>query len=148
MNESHTIISIGDWVFEYWNKPVIFGAAGPYAEEYAKENNIWFVAIPMIQKGQTNTTYVKGSSEGAVIKCSGEYADFLCVSVDGKPIDGKYYTIEKGSTIITFTQEFMDTLEVGGLLGDVDRDGLITTDDALEILNNVAGIASLIFPAR
>ena len=141
-----------------------------WAETYAEENHISFIALFTgdydIDMGQTDFTYTKESSEGAVIKCSGEYADFLSVSVDGKPIDVKDYTVEKGSTIIIFTQDFMETLEegehtfrleyegnkevevfmtvkAGGIVGDVDRDGLITSDDALEILYDVAGIAAI-----
>ena len=45
------------------------------------------------------------------VNCEVEY--FLDVMVDGKTVDPKYYTVKSGSTIVTFTKEFLDSLSVG-----------------------------------
>ena len=37
----------------------------------------------------------------------------MSVSVDGKTIDSKYYTLKSGSTILTFTKEYVNSLSVG-----------------------------------
>ena len=111
-----SVTSIGDLAFNECSA-TIYGKAGSYAETYAKEHNLPFSVISTedvaIDTGETNTTYTKGSSEGATIKCSGDLADFLNVYVDGTLIDTTNYTLKEGSTLITFTQAFMDTLSAG-----------------------------------
>ena len=160
---------LGREVFLGCSDVTIYGGAGTYAEEYAKEYDIHFEAIPVIQEAQTDAVYVKGSAEGATIKCTGDLKDFKGVSVDGEPIKESSYTLEEGSTIINFTQAFMDTLKdgehtfvlkyegdwtvemtmtvtssvIGGVIGDVDGDGTVTADDALEILKSKAGLIEL-----
>ena len=58
--------------------------------------------------------HVIGSGENASINCSIDLKWFISVSVDGKIVDAKYYTTSgEDSTVITFTSEFLDTLEAG-----------------------------------
>lgn len=45
------------------------------------------------------------------INCVVEY--FVAVEVDGKTVDPKHYTVKSGSTIVTFTKEFLDSLSTG-----------------------------------
>lgn len=45
------------------------------------------------------------------INCVVEY--FVAVEVDGKTVDPKHYTVKSGSTIVTFTREFLDSLGTG-----------------------------------
>lgn len=77
-------------------------------------NITWKEAVPLaIQLEFTDTGYVIGSSGGATIKCSGALEDFVSVAVDGVVVDPSNYTLKKGSTILTFTSAFMDTLSKG-----------------------------------
>ena len=157
---------LGNGVFRSCPNVTIYGGAGTYAEKYAEENNIRFVPVPIIQEMQTDTTYEKGDSEGATIKCSGELDKFQGVYVDGVlAVKEKDYELKEGSTIIIFKQEFMDKLKggkhtftlkydgdweveitmsvVGGIMGDVNGDGAINAMDALVILMHVAGVSKL-----
>ncbi|MCD7834728.1 MAG: Cna B-type domain-containing protein [Lachnospiraceae bacterium] len=61
----------------------------------------------------TDNEYTKGTSGGATIKCSGSLSEFVSVAVDGTTVDTENYTKAEGSTIITFTQSYLDTLSIG-----------------------------------
>lgn len=61
----------------------------------------------------TDYTYVIGSGDGATIKCTGELKDFVCAYMDGVKVDRDNYTLREGSTILTFTSKYLDTLSVG-----------------------------------
>ena len=52
---------------------------------------------------------VSGSGE-YTMRVSGEYTKFVSVEVDGKIVDAKNYTAKSGSTIITFTKEYIASL--------------------------------------
>lgn len=57
---------------------------------------------------------VKENFDGTVtITCNGELSKFVSVSVDGKNVDSKYYSLKSGSTILTFTKEYVNSLSVG-----------------------------------
>ena len=58
-------------------------------------------------------TYTAGSGEDFVVTGNGDYKDFLGILVDGKMVETQYYTVEKGSTIVTLQAAYMDTLEPG-----------------------------------
>ena len=60
-----------------------------------------------------NSNYVPGSDKPLRFRGDGEFNDFLRVEVDGKIVEEKYYTKEAGSTIITFTPEYLATLSEG-----------------------------------
>ena len=60
-----------------------------------------------------DTTHVLKVDEAHAIRVNCEVEYFLDVMVDGKTVDPKYYTVKSGSTIITFTKEFLDSLSVG-----------------------------------
>lgn len=55
---------------------------------------------------------VSGSGEYSM-RVDAEYSKFVSVAVDGKVIDAKNYTAQSGSTIITFTKEYIASLSVG-----------------------------------
>lgn len=73
-----------------------------------------------------NQDYVKGSGSYTLAKIVREpndtsFDNFFVVdgaggdvSVDGKPVEPKYYQATKGSLVLTFTEEFMNTLALGG----------------------------------
>ncbi|NLK96272.1 MAG: hypothetical protein GX275_13975 [Clostridiales bacterium] len=59
-----------------------------------------------------NGSFVMGSGE-YTIRIDGDFAKFVDLYIDGKLVDKKYYTAKSGSTIITFTSEYMKTLSLG-----------------------------------
>lgn len=61
----------------------------------------------------TDYVYMKGDRGGATIKCTGALEDFVNVEVDGALVDHSNYTLESGSTILTFTSKYLNTLSVG-----------------------------------
>ena len=95
----------------------ICGYAGTAAETYAKENAFTFVAItdPEIEivPEKTDEVYVSGSGRDAVIYCTGNFADFISVAMDGVLVDPANYKVEDGSTVLTFAASYLDTLSVG-----------------------------------
>ncbi|MCD8398499.1 MAG: hypothetical protein LUD12_15205 [Lachnospiraceae bacterium] len=66
-----------------------------------------------IIEAATDDEYTIGKDSSAVVKCNGELSEFISVAVDGVTVDASNYTLTEGSTIITFTQDYMDTLSVG-----------------------------------
>ncbi len=121
----------------------IYGYTGSEAEIYANEESIEFVSIGSMEDSEepahpsepevptdpsepdttveevvvvpenSTFTYVAGSDTNAVIYCTGEFEDFINVMMDGILVDPSNYTAEEGSTIITFTSEYLDTLSLG-----------------------------------
>ena len=70
--------------------------------------------IPLeILEAGTDQRYVIGSENGATIYCTGPLDKFVKVLLDGVEIDARCYTLKKGSTILTFTSEFLDTVKPG-----------------------------------
>ena len=61
----------------------------------------------------TDYSYTKGDRDGATIKCTGALEDFESVYMDNVLVDSSNYTLESGSTILTFTTKYLNTLSVG-----------------------------------
>ena len=62
----------------------------------------------------TSAVHKSGTSDPAVIRCTGVLEAFQGLTVDGKTLtNGKEYTAESGSTILTFTADYLNTLAVG-----------------------------------
>ena len=57
--------------------------------------------------------WVKGSKDGIRFKANGSHEKVSGIKVDGKVVDLTNYTIQKGSTIILFKTEYLETLQVG-----------------------------------
>lgn len=68
---------------------------------------------PVILTEITEATYTIGSNGSAVLHCNGDLDEFESVSVDGTLVDAANYTLKEGSTILTFTSAYLDTLAVG-----------------------------------
>ena len=105
-------------VFDNVTATAYYPAGNPTWTEEVRQsfggNITWKEVVPLaIQLEFTDTGYVIGSSGGATIKCSGALEDFVSVAVDGVVVDLSNYTLKKGSTILTFTSTFMDTLSKG-----------------------------------
>ena len=69
-----------------------------------------FVAYAM---DPATVTWEKGSEEGTGLKSAADFAKFVSVTVDGVVIDASNYTAVSGSTDVTFTPAYLETLEVG-----------------------------------
>lgn len=76
-------------------------------------------------------TYKQGSDDGLVIKADGAYKNFSEVKVDGKVVEKTNYTVKEGSTIVTLSKAYLDTLSVG--------------EHALDVVYNDGGVASTTF---
>ena len=60
-----------------------------------------------------NQTYNLNDQDTLTLRINAEYSKFLNVYVDDKLVDPKNYTSKEGSTIITFTKEYLQTLGAG-----------------------------------
>ena len=58
-------------------------------------------------------TYTVNIDGTYTIRANGEFNKFVNVEIDGKVVDSKYYTAKSGSTVITFSKEYMDIYSVG-----------------------------------
>lgn len=65
-----------------------------------------------ITKG-SNQSIEEGYKGAVTITCDGELSKFKQVLVDGKVVDAKFYTVVSGSTILTFTNDYLASLSVG-----------------------------------
>ncbi|MDD6056658.1 MAG: hypothetical protein PUB98_00120 [Clostridiales bacterium] len=68
--------------------------------------------IYVVIKG-SNQTIQKGADRTVTIHIDGELDNFLWVKVQGMTIEEKYYTRKSGSTILTFTEEYISNLAAG-----------------------------------
>lgn len=60
-----------------------------------------------------NSQWTQNTDGSLVIRGDGEMAKFQNVKVDGVIVDAKNYTVTEGSTIITFTSDYLKTLSAG-----------------------------------
>ena len=70
------------------------------------------VETPVIIQG-SNGGWTKNSNTSLTFRSNAEFEDFLRVEIDGKIVDSKNYTVSKGSTIVTLTPEYLETLKTG-----------------------------------
>ena len=76
-----------------------------------------------------NSTWNPNSGNGLSVRSEAEVKDFVGVMVDGEIVDPKYYIVTEGSTIVTFTDEFLETLSEGThTIAILSVDGMATTD--------------------
>ncbi len=66
--------------------------------------------VPVITEGE-NQTITQG--EPITFTSSGLFSDYLETKVDGKTVDGNYITLNSGSTIVTLSGDFTNTLTPG-----------------------------------
>ena len=93
----------------------------------------------------TKNLHILGTSDTATITCNGELKDFVNVFVDGREVDKSNYILEEGSTILTFTAQYLNTLSVGKhavtlnyTYGSVDTELIILSSESAA---NAAGSA-------
>lgn len=127
---------------------VIHSYSGSPAETYAENHNMSFVALEEIGivPELTDSTYVIGSGEDLVIYCTGELKDLVSVEMDGEVVDPSNYTLEEGSTVLTFTSAYLDTLAPGRhtvrlnyIYGSVDTFILILDNNSTADGSNMGG---------
>ncbi len=92
------------------NAPVIYGYSGSTAEAYASAEGLEFVALENYKIINGANSTVK-TGEDLTIRADGDFSKFESVAVDGLMIDPANYTVSEGSTIVTFTAEYLSTLE-------------------------------------
>ncbi len=63
--------------------------------------------------GKPVKVYEAGKDEGLTVRATGALEKLRSVKVDGKAVDAGDYTLKSGSTILTFTKAYMDTLSEG-----------------------------------
>ena len=60
-----------------------------------------------------NQTYNLKKDDMLTLRIDADFSKFLGIYIDGKPVDSKNYTKKSGSTIITLSKEYMQSLSVG-----------------------------------
>ncbi|MBR2037562.1 MAG: heparinase II/III family protein [Lachnospiraceae bacterium] len=66
-----------------------------------------------ILENRSDKNWTQDTLGTVTIYCTGALADFLRVEVDGVTVDSSYYTLEEGSTILTFKVAYLNTLSEG-----------------------------------
>ena len=115
-NQSHTHTA-GDWVVD---KAATIEETGSRSKkctdcgEVMETQEIPKLVEYKVLNGADSVFYAldAGVTEFA-LRAGGEMEKFVSVAVDGNVVDAKYYTVTSGSTIITFTKEYMDMLSDG-----------------------------------
>ena len=75
-----------------------------------------------------DSTWTQSTDGTIAIRGNGDFEKFQSVKVDGIVVDAKYYTVAKGSTIITFKEDYLKTLSTGNHTFElVWTDGSATT---------------------
>ena len=87
---------------------------------------------PQITSGD-QAIFCKDSDESLIFISDAEYEDFIRVEVDGVIIDADNYTVNSGSTIVTVSQDYLNTLDAGThTLSIVSKTGTATADFTIE----------------
>ena len=60
-----------------------------------------------------DSTWTQSTDGTIAIRGNGDFEKFQSVKVDGVVVDAKNYTVAKGSTIITFKEDYLKTLSTG-----------------------------------
>jgi len=68
-------------------------------------------AYQIVSGGDTN--WKSSSGKDLTVICNGEFADFIGLLMDGTMIDPSNYTAVEGSTIVTLTGAYLETLSTG-----------------------------------
>lgn len=71
------------------------------------------VMKPEIVVDATDTSYTLGSNEEVTITSTGDFSMFESIAMDGVIVDESNYTVEEGSTIVTFKTEYLKKLSEG-----------------------------------
>lgn len=85
------------------------------ATDTRRKEGTKLVAAPVTYKiiEGADGTYTANTDGTYTIRANGEFSKFVSVEMDGKVVDSKNYTAKSGSTIITFSKEYMSSLSAG-----------------------------------
>ena len=85
------------------------------ATDTRRKEGTKLVAAPVTYKiiEGADGTYTINADGTYTIRANGEFSKFVSVEMDGKVVDSKNYTAKSGSTIITFSKEYMSSLSAG-----------------------------------
>ena len=72
-----------------------------------------YTDVRTIAPSVTGGAHVIGSGDSCTLVCELAYEYFVDVWVDGVLVDPQYYTVVSGSTIVTLSSAYLDTLSVG-----------------------------------
>ncbi len=109
-NESGTVTGNTDVYFFYLKNGTNAGATptkNSTGDINTKLSNIYQIT------GGANQNVLFQADGTVTITCNGELSKFTGVFVDNGRVDSKYYTLQSGSTILTFTKDFMKLWSVG-----------------------------------
>ncbi|MDD6467212.1 MAG: discoidin domain-containing protein [Erysipelotrichaceae bacterium] len=83
-----------------------------------------------------NGNWAQGSKEGLTFKANGEIEKFVLVKVDGETVATEHYQVVAGSTVITFTADYLSTLNAGEhTLTVVYEDGIASCTFTIQAKN-------------
>ena len=95
--------------------------------EIAREDTVITKLPPEIIEGTGQSITIEEAKE-ITFRSNAAFRDFIRVALDGKTLDEKYYTVKKGSTIITLKADYVATLSAGEhKIGIVSESGTATT---------------------
>ncbi|MBP5266050.1 MAG: leucine-rich repeat protein [Lachnospiraceae bacterium] len=131
---------------ENWAVAEIWGDMGSKAYEYAMANDIEFRDLSGGGGGSTDVyeiiqgadqTYTKGSGATVTITGDGDFANFSSVQVDGTAIDAANYSVVEGSTVVTLSNAYLESLGNGShTFTIVWNDGTASTTLTIKAAND------------
>ena len=116
------------YVFTPDTKVTVNGSTELLAKEIVTEGNAWWspgdlmvkALFPMESKAASyqiiegaDSTWIKGSGEDLRVVSDGPFDAFKAVLMDGETVAAEHYTVERGSTGVTFHSDYLETLEEG-----------------------------------
>lgn len=116
------------YVFTPDTKVTVNGSTELLAKEIVTEGNAWWspgdlmvkALFPMESKAASyqiiegaDSTWTKGSGEDLRVVSDGPFDAFKAVLMDGETVAAEHYTVERGSTGVTFHSDYLETLEEG-----------------------------------
>lgn len=116
------------YVFTPDTKVTVNGSTELLAKEIVTEGNDWWspgdlmvkALFPMESKAASyqiiegaDSTWIKGSGEDLRVVSDGPFDAFKAVLMDGETVAAEHYTVERGSTGVTFHSDYLETLEEG-----------------------------------
>lgn len=120
MNKAGDVPLPEGWSWKEPNTALIPGGILTAEAVYGDTSNYEQYQVQMkISKGAeiitsaTDNEYVIGTGSKVVIKCTGALSELKDVRMDGVSMESPDYTLEEGSTILSFSQSYLEGLSLG-----------------------------------